>query len=106
MLLRMQNLKVIVLYTAPTDVEEFEKHYSEVHAGLVGALPGIEGVETGRIARALDRGTELYYRIAVLSFADKTAMQNAFGSPEGKALGEDFARIAPEGTRQFLVEMD
>ena len=101
----MSTLKVIVLYTTPQDVEAFEKHYSEVHAGLVEALPGIEAVETGRFARALDRGTELYYRIAALSFADKAAMQAAFGSPEGKALGEDFARIAPEGTRQFLVEM-
>jgi uncharacterized protein (TIGR02118 family) len=102
----MSKIQLAVLYGQPTDADQFEAHYSDVHLPLVSAMPGLEAVESGRVVRAMDRGEIPFHRVALLTFADKAAMGAAFGSPEGKLVGEDFATAAPEGTRQFLIELD
>jgi uncharacterized protein (TIGR02118 family) len=99
------TVKLVVLYTRPDDPAGFDDHYVGVHAPLVAKLPGLQRFETGTLTLALDGGELPYYRIAELYFADRAAMDAAFGSPEGAATASDYGAIAPRGSRMFVEEV-
>lgn len=93
------TVKLMVLYTQPEDPAAFDQHYFGTHMPLVHAMPGLQRAETGSF------GTKApFYRCAELYFADRDALNAAFGSPEGTATSDDYAQIAPEGS-QLLVEV-
>ena len=73
---------------------------------LVNTMPGLLRTETGKVTAALDGGEKTYYRITELYFADQAAMQAGFGSEEGKATAADYGKIAPPGSRMFVVPVD
>jgi uncharacterized protein (TIGR02118 family) len=100
------TVKLVVLYTQPENRAAFDDHYSGVHAPLVHELPGLERFETGTVSAALDGGEQTYYRIAELYFADRAAMDAAFGSAEGAATAQDYGKIAPPGSRMFVEVVD
>jgi uncharacterized protein (TIGR02118 family) len=103
---RSVTVKLVVLYTQPSDPEAFDRHYLGTHVPLVNAIPGLLRNETGRFGAALDGGEQTYYRIAELYFADQAAMQAGFGSPEGGATAADYQEIAPPGSRMFVAVVD
>ncbi|HUC21939.1 MAG TPA: EthD family reductase [Streptosporangiaceae bacterium] len=98
------TVKLVVLYTQPADPAAFDEHYLGVHMPLVAKIPGLQRAETGKVAAALDGGEQTYYRVAELYFADQGAMEAALGSAEGAATAQDYAQIAPPGSR-LLVEV-
>ena len=100
------TVKLVVLYTKPSDPEAFERYYLDTHMPLARAIPGLQRSETGRIDAALDGGEQLYYRIAELYFADQAALQAAFASDEGRATAADYQQIAPPGSRMFTEILD
>jgi uncharacterized protein (TIGR02118 family) len=100
------TVKLMVLYTHPDDAEAFEQHYFDTHMPLARAIPGLDRVETGKFAAALDGGENSFYRHAELYFADDAAMSAAFGSPQGQATAADYAQIAPPGSRMFVANID
>ena len=100
------TVKLVVLYTQPSDPEAFDRHYLETHMPLANSMPGLERSETGRITSAIDGGEQTYYRITHLYFPDQTALQGGFGSSEGQAAAADYQQIAPPGSRMFLVDLD
>ena len=100
------TVKLVALYTQPTDAVEFEKHYLQVHAPLVRAVPGLQHFEAGRIVAAADGGDVTFARVAELSFADQAAFEAAMGSAEGQATAADFQQIASPGSRLFVVQLD
>jgi len=100
------TVKLVVLYTQPSDPDAFDRHYLGTHMPLVDAIPGLQRVEAGRIASALDGGEQTYYRVTELYFADQEAMQAAFASPEGGATAADYQEIAPPGSRMFVAVVD
>jgi uncharacterized protein (TIGR02118 family) len=100
------TVKLIVLYTQPEDPAAFDEHYLGVHVPLVAKIPGLQRAETGKISAVLDGGEQTYYRVAELYFADQDAMGAAFGSPEGGATAQDYAQIAPPGSRMLVEVVD
>lgn len=100
------TVKLVVLYTQPADPAAFDEHYLNVHGPLVREIPGLQRLETGRITVALDGGEQTYHRQAELYFADQAALEAAFGSPEGGATAQDYAEIAPPGSRMFIEILD
>jgi uncharacterized protein (TIGR02118 family) len=100
------TVKLVVLYTKPSDPETFDAHYLGTHVPLVNTIPGLQRSETGRIDAALDGGEQLYYRIAELYFADQAALQAAFASDQGRATAADYQQIAPPGSRMFTEILD
>jgi len=100
------TVKVVVLYTQPTDPAAFDEHYLGVHMPLVEKIPGLERAETAKFVAALDGGEQEIYRSATLYFSDPDAMGAAMGSPEGQATSADFQQIAPEGSRIYLATVD
>jgi len=103
---RSVTVKLVVLYTQPSDPEAFDRHYLGTHVPLVDAIPGLERAETGQITTALDGGEQTFYRVAELYFADQAALQSAFGSEEGRATAADYQEIAPPGSRMFIEVLD
>lgn len=100
------TVKLVVLYTHPDDTDAFDRQYAGVHMPLVDKIPGLLRTETGKVRTALDGGEKIYYRITELYFADQEALQAGFGSDEGKATAADYQKIAPAGSRMFLVPVD
>lgn len=100
------TVKLVVLYTQPDDAEAFDQHYAGTHMPLVDKIPGLQRTETGKVTAAIDGGEKSYYRITELYFADQSALQAGFGSDEGKATAADYQKIAPPGSRMFLVPVD
>ena len=100
------TVKLVVLYTHPEDAEAFEQHYSGTHMPLVDQIPGLMRAETGKVGAAVDGGEKTYYRITELYFADQAALQAGFGSDEGTATAADYQKIAPAGSRMFIVPVD
>ncbi|HUA27679.1 MAG TPA: EthD family reductase [Streptosporangiaceae bacterium] len=96
------TVKLVVLYTQPSDPEAFDRHYIGTHMPLVRQIPGLERAEAGRFTAALDGGEQTYYRIAELYFTDQAAMQAGFASAEGQATAADYQQIAPPGSRMFV----
>ena len=103
---RSVTVKLVVLYTMPADAEAFERQYHGTHMPLVRAIPGLQRSETGRIDAAIDGGELTFYRVAELYFADQAALQAAFASAEGQAAAADYQKIAPPGSRMFIVTID
>jgi uncharacterized protein (TIGR02118 family) len=100
------TVKVVVLYTQPSDPEAFDRHYLGIHVPLVNNIPGLVRAETGVVTSALDGGEATYYRIAELYFADDAALQAGFSSEEGRATSADYREIAPPGSRLFVENLD
>jgi uncharacterized protein (TIGR02118 family) len=100
------TVKLVVLYTQPTDPEAFERHYLSAHMPLAAAMPGLIRAESGKFAAGPAGSPQAYYRSAELWFADQAALGAAFASPEGKATAADYAQIAPEGSIMLVQELD
>jgi uncharacterized protein (TIGR02118 family) len=99
------TVKLVVLYTQPSDPDAFDRHYLETHMALVKSIPGLQRSETGRITSAIDGGEQTYYRITELYFPDQATLQSGFGSSEGQATAADYQQIAPPGSRMFLADL-
>ncbi|MGE5287033.1 MAG: EthD family reductase [Micromonosporaceae bacterium] len=100
------TVKLVVLYTQPGDPDTFDQHYLGTHVPLVAKIPGLQRFEASHFVAALDGGEQTYYRMAELYFADQAAMDAAFGSEEGKATAADYGKLAPPGSRMFVVALD
>jgi uncharacterized protein (TIGR02118 family) len=97
------TIKLVVLYTQPTDADAFDRHYLAVHGPLVEKIPGLQRWEGARFVAAPDGGEQTYFRIAELYFKDQAALEAALASPESAATAADFQKIAPPGSRMFIA---
>lgn len=100
------TVKLIVLYTQPSDATAFDEHYLGVHGPLVDKIPGLKRWESARIVAAPDGGAQTYYRVAELYFSDPPALEAALATEQGKATAVDFQAIAPPGSRMFVAALD
>ena len=87
-------IKLTVLYTPPSQVEEFDAHYTSVHVPLVEQMPGLVRVETSVVVGMPDGSPAPYHRMAELYFEDGDAMGSAFGSDVGKRTAADAQQLA------------
>ncbi|MGH2717440.1 MAG: EthD family reductase [Actinomycetota bacterium] len=79
--------RLLVLWEAPTDPAEFERHYRQIHVPLAKALPGLRRYTISR------NGAPIvglpYHEVAELDFDDMGSLSAAFDSPEGRATAAD-----------------
>ena len=85
--------KLFAVWSAPGDVEAFERHYEEVHVPLVMAIPGVRKVVLTRTSDSLGDGVSSLHRITELWFDDRAALEAAEASPEGQATIADAGGI-------------
>ncbi len=85
--------KLIAMFTPPENVEEFDRHYNDVHAPLMKQVPGLEKLVVTRNLRAFGADSP-YYMVAEMHFADKESFKAAMASDENKAAGKDVMGFA------------
>ena len=97
-------VKLVALFTKPSDPENFDRHYTETHIPLVKKWPGLRNVETGKITGATG-GEAPYYQIAEMYFENMDALKTALRSPEGRAAGADLQSFAPGLVTMLYVDL-
>lgn len=86
-------VKLIALYRKPADIDQFEKHYFEVHMPLVAKIPGLLKSEVARL-KGLPGQDSKYYMITEMYFENLDSFNAGMASPEGKATGKDLMGFA------------
>jgi uncharacterized protein (TIGR02118 family) len=89
--------EVVVTYKTPKDPVAFDTYYAETHIPLAKKMPGLRKFQVSQGAVATPAGPSGVYLVATLTFDSMTAIQAAFGSPEGKATAGDLPNFATGG---------
>ena len=97
-------VKLIALYTKPTDHVKFDEHFDKVHIPLVRQVPGLRKLEVTRITGA-PIGESKYHVMAELYFDTRDAMDRAVGTREGKAVLRDLMSFAATLVTAFHGEI-
>lgn len=77
----MGEIKVVVIYPRPTDVDAFEKAYLEEHVPLaMEKIKGMSRFSATKVVGTPDGGTPPFCRIAELYFPSMEALQKSVAS--------------------------
>jgi uncharacterized protein (TIGR02118 family) len=95
---------VVVLYKTPKDPAAFDKYYAEAHIPLAKKMPGLRKYQVSRGPVATPAGPSGIHLIATLTFDSMAAIQNAFGSAEGRAAAGDVPNFATGGADILLFD--
>jgi len=98
-------IKLVALFKRPEDVEEFDRHYREMHAPLMAKVPGLGRMEATRNLKAF-RGEPEYYLIAEMYFRDKETFDAAMASEENRAAGKDLMSFARDVVSMVYGEVE
>ena len=86
---------MVVLYRRPDLSEsEFQEYLRDVHGPMAEAIPNLLRYTQNFVARDLTRQHHDWDAIVELFWADRTIMEAAWASPEGKAATADLAEFA------------
>ncbi|WP_437883324.1 EthD family reductase [Pseudomonas sp. LRF_L74] len=94
---------VVVVYGAPENPVEFERHYRDVHVPLVKKMPNLVGFEAS-ISPSTD--ARQWHAIALLKYANQAALDQSMASAEGVAAVEDVATFATGGCSIYTCEFE
>ena len=100
----MSEIKVIVMYPRPTDVDAFENAYVNEHIPL--AMEKIKGVikfAATKVVATPDGSTPPFYRIAELYFPSMQALQDSVASPGTQEAVAHAFKISTGGPPTVLV---
>ena len=88
-------LKLVAVWSPPKpeDRDAFETAYVNVHAPLAGALPNLTSLETILINEGLEGVPADVHRFAIMTWADKAAMERDEHTPEWTALRTDAGQM-------------
>jgi uncharacterized protein (TIGR02118 family) len=99
--------RFLVLYRQPTDVEAFERHYTDVHIPLAKQLPGLRRYAISRNSVTI-RGGERYYLVAELDWDDVGSLQRDFASDLGRATASDMENLEAlsPGVQSMILQLE
>ncbi|MCM3626770.1 EthD family reductase [Paenibacillus glycanilyticus] len=86
--------KIIIIHDKPKDIENFEKHYYNIHIPLAKKLPKLIGASVHRVVSAQHTDNEPYLVVEV-EFNNSEDLHAAMASSEGKAVSEDVKNLIP-----------
>src|SRR5690242_12039431 len=95
-------VKITIAFGPPADPDAFVRHYVDVHAPLVEAIPGLRAYEYGRALTNFDGSEPEQFWIVSLTFDDEDAMRAAFASPAGQKATADMPNFIT-GTMKSVV---
>lgn len=99
----MSAVKLIVIYPTPTDVEAFEKVYTDEHVPMaVEKLAGKTKLVASKVIGS-PQGDPPFYRIAEVHFPSMEALQACAASDGGKETLGHAVKISSGGSPIFLV---
>lgn len=80
----MADVKLVVIYPRPTDIETFEKRYLNEHIPMaIKKLPGKTKIVATKVTGSPE-GTPAYHRIAEVHFPSMEALQTCAASQGAK----------------------
>jgi len=100
----MAEAMLTVIYPIPSDVDEFEKRYSEEHVPM--AVETFTGVASrGMFTKVVGSpgGAAPYHRMAQISFPSMEALQQAAATEAAQALLGHAAEISTGGPPVILI---
>jgi uncharacterized protein (TIGR02118 family) len=99
----MGNVKLIVIYPRPKDIESFERVYKNEHVPMaVEKLGGKTKIVGSKIVGS-PQGTPPFHRIAEIHFPSMEALQACAASEGGKQTLANAVAISSGGAPIFLV---
>src|SRR5882672_698364 len=99
----MADVKLVVIYPRPKDVDVFEKVYQDEHVPLaVAKLGGKTKIVASKVLGS-PQGTPPFYRIAEVYFPSMQALAACAASEGGQEALEHAVKISSGGTPIFLV---
>src|SRR5579862_758424 len=99
----MADVKLVVIYPRPKDVDVFEKIYQQEHVPLaVAKLGGKTKIVAAKIL-ASPQGAPPFYRIAEVYFPSMQALEACAASEGGKEALAHAVKITSGGPPIFLV---
>ena len=99
----MADVKLVVIYPSPKDVDVFEKIYQHEHIPLaVAKLGGKTKIVATKILGS-PQGPPPFYRIAEVHFPSMQALEACAASEGGKETLANAVKISSGGTPIFLV---
>ena len=99
----MADVKLVVIYPQPKDVDAFEKVYEDEHVPLaVLKLGGKIKIVATKILGS-PQGTAPFYRIAEVYFPSMQALEACAASEGGKEALAHAVKISSGGTPIFMV---
>src|SRR5215472_17954401 len=99
----MPDVKLIVIYPRPKDVDAFERIYQNEHVPL--AVANLEGKTKIVATKVVDSPQNLppFYRIAEVYFPSMEALEACAGSDGGRETLAHAVKISTGGAPIFLV---
>jgi uncharacterized protein (TIGR02118 family) len=99
----MPNVKLVVIYPRPKDVEAFEKVYQNQHVPMaVEKLAGKTKIVATKVLSS-PQGAAPFYRIAEVHFPSMRALEACAASDGGEQTLAHAVSISSGGTPIFLV---
>jgi uncharacterized protein (TIGR02118 family) len=100
---QMSDVKLMVIYPRPTNIEAFEKIYIEEHVPLaVAKLSGKTKIVATKITSS-PQGTPPFYRIAEIYFPSKAALEACAATPGAQEALAHAVKISTGGTPIILI---
>jgi uncharacterized protein (TIGR02118 family) len=99
----MGDIKIVAVYPQPTNVEEFEKAYTDDHVPMVGKVKGLKKFVATRVIGTPDGSTPPFYRIAELYFSSMDDLTDALTDPAGQETAAHAISISSGGTPLFMI---
>jgi uncharacterized protein (TIGR02118 family) len=100
-------IKLIALYKKPADQEqldEFNKHYFEIHMPLVLKTPGLLKSEVATSTGSPGMDTK-YHLICEMYYENMDTFNSGMATPEGKAAFKDLMSFAKRYVEMFTSEV-
>jgi uncharacterized protein (TIGR02118 family) len=99
----MTSTKLIVAYPQPTDIDAFERIYTQEHVPM--AIANLEGKTKIVATRILQspQGKPQFHRVAEVHFPSMEALQRCAESAGGKATLANAARISSGGPPVIMI---
>jgi uncharacterized protein (TIGR02118 family) len=95
---------LVVMYGTPKDAAFFDRYYHETHVPLAKKIPGLRKYEISRGPLHTPAGPSPCHLVAILTFDDMSAIQQAFASAEGQAAAQDVAVFASGGAEMLMFD--
>lgn len=99
-------IRLTVLYGHPTDPDEFDRYYHDVHIPLAREMKGLAGWTIGKCESVESAEQPPYYLIVGLYAKSRAEMESILQTPAGQACIADVANFATGGATFVYNEED
>jgi uncharacterized protein (TIGR02118 family) len=99
-------IRITSLHGFPTDSDEFDRYYRDVHTPIVQRVPGVRNIRFGRVLQTADGESAPYYLVSDVYFDDAAALELALASPEMAEALADVPNFATGGVTIMFCDYE